>query len=35
VQVIVSIRDDAAGTGAWIISPSDGGLDSARLYRWS
>lgn len=35
VQVIVSIRDDAASTGSWIISPSEGGLDSARLYRWS
>lgn len=33
-QVIVSVRDDAATTGSWVISPSEGGLDSQRLYRW-
>jgi hypothetical protein len=33
-QVIVSIRDDAASTGTWIISPTDGTIDPSRSYRW-
>ncbi|GEK80818.1 DUF4352 domain-containing protein [Agrococcus baldri] len=33
-QVIVSIRADAATSGAWLISPTDS-MDQARLYRWS
>lgn len=34
VQVIVSIRADAATTGSWIISPTQSMQDGARLYRW-
>ena len=34
-QVIVSVRDDAAPTGSWVISPSQGTIDGSRLYRWS
>lgn len=33
-QVIVSIRADAAATGSWVISPSQGAIDDSRLYRW-
>lgn len=33
-QVIVSVRDDAATTGTWVISPTDGAIDPARSYRW-
>lgn len=34
VQVIVSVREDAADTGSWLISPTQSTQDSARLYRW-
>lgn len=34
VQVIVSIREDAAATGSWIISPTQSMQDGSRLYRW-
>ncbi|MCH1883444.1 hypothetical protein [Agrococcus sp. ARC_14] len=33
-QVIVSIREDAASTGSWVISPTQSTQDASRLYRW-
>ncbi len=32
-QVLVAVRDDAATTGSWIVSPTQR-MDPARLYRW-
>lgn len=33
-QVIVSVRDDAAATGSWVVSPVQSTQDASSLYRW-
>ncbi|WP_413320518.1 hypothetical protein AA0Z99_06335 [Agrococcus sp. 1P02AA] len=33
-QVIVAVREDAATTGSWVISPEQSTQDASTLYRW-